>query len=99
LSQGLDHARHLVPGRCRQRRHPRIHPFPHEHVGAAHADRLDIGALGAHILTATPGRFAAYIKAEQAKWGQAIRESRGADRLTGTVHENGASNRARRCPA
>jgi tripartite-type tricarboxylate transporter receptor subunit TctC len=37
--------------------------------------RERIGALGADILTTTPERFAAYIKAEQAKWGQAIRES------------------------
>ncbi|HEX2824972.1 MAG TPA: tripartite tricarboxylate transporter substrate-binding protein [Burkholderiales bacterium] len=34
-----------------------------------------IGALDADILTTTPERFAAYIKAEQAKWGQAIRGS------------------------
>ena len=37
--------------------------------------RERIGALGADILTTTPERFAAYIKAEQAKWAQAIRES------------------------
>ena len=34
-----------------------------------------IGALGADIVTTTPERFAAYIKSEQAKWGQAIRDS------------------------
>ena len=34
-----------------------------------------IGALGADIVTSTPERFAAYIRSEQAKWGQAIKES------------------------
>ena len=34
-----------------------------------------IAALGADIVTTTPERFAAYIKSEQAKWGQAIRDS------------------------
>ena len=37
--------------------------------------RDKIGALGADIVTSTPERFAAYIKSEQAKWGQAIKES------------------------
>jgi tripartite-type tricarboxylate transporter receptor subunit TctC len=37
--------------------------------------RERIGALGAEIMTSTPERFAAYIKTEQAKWGQAIRDS------------------------
>jgi len=34
-----------------------------------------IGALGAEIKTNTPVEFAAYIKSEQAKWGQAIKDS------------------------
>ena len=34
-----------------------------------------IGALGADILTSTPEQFAAYIRSEQAKWGQAIKDS------------------------
>lgn len=34
-----------------------------------------IGALGADIVTNTPGEFAAYIKSEIAKWGQAIKDS------------------------
>jgi tripartite-type tricarboxylate transporter receptor subunit TctC len=34
-----------------------------------------IGSLGADIKTNTPGEFAAYIKSEQAKWGQVIKES------------------------
>ena len=34
-----------------------------------------IGALGADIGTTTPERFAAYIKSEQAKWAQAIKDS------------------------
>jgi len=34
-----------------------------------------IGALGADIKTSTPEQFAAYIKSEQAKWGQAIKDS------------------------
>ena len=34
-----------------------------------------IGALGADIITSTPERFAAYIRSEQAKWGQAIKDS------------------------
>ena len=34
-----------------------------------------IGALGADIVTSTPERFAAYIRSEQAKWGQAIKDS------------------------
>ena len=34
-----------------------------------------IGALGADIMTSAPERFAAYIKNEQAKWGQAIKDS------------------------
>lgn len=34
-----------------------------------------IGALGAEIVTSTPERFAAYIKSEQVKWGQAIKDS------------------------
>ena len=37
--------------------------------------RERIGALGADILTSTPERFAAYIRSEQAKWGQAIRDT------------------------
>jgi tripartite-type tricarboxylate transporter receptor subunit TctC len=37
--------------------------------------RERIGALGADIMTSTPERFAAYIRSEQTKWGQAIRES------------------------
>jgi tripartite-type tricarboxylate transporter receptor subunit TctC len=42
----------------------------------ASSDARDrIGALGADIVTTTPDRFAAYIKSEQVKWGQAIRES------------------------
>jgi tripartite-type tricarboxylate transporter receptor subunit TctC len=34
-----------------------------------------IGALGADIKTSTPEEFAAYIRSEQAKWGQAIKDS------------------------
>ena len=34
-----------------------------------------IGALGADIKTSTPEQFAAYIRSEQAKWGQAIKDS------------------------
>ncbi len=34
-----------------------------------------IGALGADIKTSTPEQFAAYIKSEQAKWGQVIKDS------------------------
>lgn len=34
-----------------------------------------IGALGADIKTNEPGEFAAYIRSEQAKWGQAIKDS------------------------
>jgi tripartite-type tricarboxylate transporter receptor subunit TctC len=34
-----------------------------------------IGALGADIKSSTPGEFAAYIRSEQAKWGQAIKDS------------------------
>jgi tripartite-type tricarboxylate transporter receptor subunit TctC len=44
-------------------------------IMASQDARDRIGALGADILTTTPDRFAAYIKSEQAKWGQAIRES------------------------
>jgi tripartite-type tricarboxylate transporter receptor subunit TctC len=44
-------------------------------VMASQDARERIGALGADIATSTPERFAAYIKSEQAKWGQAIRES------------------------
>jgi len=42
----------------------------------ASADARDrIGALGAEITTSTPERFAAYIRSEQAKWGQVIKDS------------------------
>jgi tripartite-type tricarboxylate transporter receptor subunit TctC len=34
-----------------------------------------IGALGADIVTSTPERFAAYIRSEQVKWGQVIKDS------------------------
>jgi len=34
-----------------------------------------IAALGADLKTSTPEQFAAYIKSEQAKWGQAIKDS------------------------
>jgi tripartite-type tricarboxylate transporter receptor subunit TctC len=44
-------------------------------VMASQDARERIGALGADIATTTPERFAAYIKSEQAKWGQAIKES------------------------
>ena len=37
--------------------------------------RTRIAALGADIKTSTPEQFAAYIKSEQAKWGQAIKDS------------------------
>jgi tripartite-type tricarboxylate transporter receptor subunit TctC len=43
-------------------------------MGSADA-RERIGALGAEITTSTPERFAAYIKSEQAKWGQVIKDS------------------------
>ena len=43
-------------------------------MGSADA-RDRIGALGADIMTSTPDRFATYIRSEQAKWGQAIKES------------------------
>jgi tripartite-type tricarboxylate transporter receptor subunit TctC len=40
------------------------------------ADARDrMAALGADIVTGTPEQFAAYIKAETAKWGQLIKES------------------------
>ena len=58
---------------------------PRDLVGRLHAEitkimatadaREKIGALGADILTSTPERFAAYIRSEQAKWGQAIRDT------------------------
>jgi len=34
-----------------------------------------IAALGADIMTSTPERFASYIRSEQAKWGQVIKNS------------------------
>jgi tripartite-type tricarboxylate transporter receptor subunit TctC len=34
-----------------------------------------IGALGADLKTNAPGEFAAYIRSEQVKWGQAIKDS------------------------
>ena len=34
-----------------------------------------IGALGADIVTNTPEQFAAYVKSEIGKWGQAIKDS------------------------
>lgn len=37
--------------------------------------RERIGALGADIMTSTPEHFAGYIRSEQAKWAQVIRES------------------------
>ena len=37
--------------------------------------RERIGALGADIMTSTPERFAGYIKSEQVKWGQAIKDT------------------------
>ena len=37
--------------------------------------RERIGALGADIMTNTPEQFTAYIRSEQVKWAQAIRES------------------------
>lgn len=42
---------------------------------AAPDARERIGALGADIVTTTPERFASYIRDEQVKWGQAIKES------------------------
>jgi tripartite-type tricarboxylate transporter receptor subunit TctC len=42
---------------------------------AAPDARERIAALGADITTTTPDRFAAYIRSEQAKWGQAIKDS------------------------
>ena len=36
--------------------------------------RSKINALGAEIVTDTPEQFAAYIRAETAKWGKLIRE-------------------------
>ncbi len=40
------------------------------------ADARDrIGALGADIITSTPSQFADYIKLENAKWGQLIKET------------------------
>ena len=43
-------------------------------MGAPDA-RDRIAALGADIMTTTPEKFGAYIRSEQAKWGQAIKES------------------------
>jgi len=37
--------------------------------------RTRIAALGADIRTSTPEQFAAYIRSEQVKWGQAIKDS------------------------
>ena len=37
--------------------------------------RTRIAALGADIKTSTPEQFAAYIRSEQAKWGQVIKDS------------------------
>jgi tripartite-type tricarboxylate transporter receptor subunit TctC len=37
--------------------------------------RERIAALGADIMTSTPEQFAAYIKSEQVKWGQAIKDT------------------------
>jgi hypothetical protein len=34
-----------------------------------------VAALGADIGTTTPAGFGAYIRSEQAKWGQAIKDS------------------------
>ena len=42
---------------------------------AAPDARDRIAALGADIMTSTPERFAAYIKSEQVKWGQAIKDT------------------------
>jgi tripartite-type tricarboxylate transporter receptor subunit TctC len=44
-------------------------------VMASPEARDRIGALGADIMTSTPEQFAAYIRSEQAKWGQAIKDS------------------------
>jgi tripartite-type tricarboxylate transporter receptor subunit TctC len=42
----------------------------------ASSDARDrIAALGADIVTTTPDGFASYIRSEQAKWGQAIKDS------------------------
>jgi tripartite-type tricarboxylate transporter receptor subunit TctC len=59
--------------------------MPKEVVSRLHAEiqrimaspdaRDRIGALGAEIMTNTPEQFAAYIKSEQAKWGQVIKDS------------------------
>jgi len=42
---------------------------------AAPDARDRIAALGADIMTSTPEQFAAYIRSEQAKWGQVIKDS------------------------
>jgi tripartite-type tricarboxylate transporter receptor subunit TctC len=42
---------------------------------AARDARDRIAALGADITTTTPERFGEYIRSEQAKWGQAIKDS------------------------
>ena len=52
----------------------RLHGEITKIMGTADA-REKIGALGADILTSTPERFAAFIRSEQAKWGQAIRDT------------------------
>ena len=42
----------------------------------ASSDARDrIAALGADIMTTTPEAFGSYIRSEQAKWGQAIKDS------------------------
>ena len=53
---------------------PRINAETSRSMSSSEA-RDRIGALGADVMTSTPEQFAAYIKSEQAKWGQAIKES------------------------
>jgi tripartite-type tricarboxylate transporter receptor subunit TctC len=52
----------------------RLHGEVVKAMASAEAQKR-IGALGADIKTSDPAEFAAYIRSEQAKWGQAIKDS------------------------
>ena len=52
----------------------RLHREIEKAMGSPDAQKR-IGALGADIRTNTPADFAAYIRSERAKWGQAIKDS------------------------